>query len=192
MEAAVLTYERFADEVRRCGVDIEPRLLAAVSKGESAFRPFAIGVNRDAQVPQPRSREEAVRTASRLLAEGKNFDAGVLQINSANWEWLKLDPVSVFDICRNIRAAATVLTGLSKYNTGHERRGFANGYVQNVVTNYRTLPPIQPAAPTPAEPVREAIECPGAPPAWDAWSTSRHAFACARAAALTPKGTPTQ
>src|SRR5690606_957176 len=99
----------------------------------------------------PRSLEEATAAAQTLIDQGIDFDAGLGQINVRNWAWLKLDATTVFDPCRNLAAAQTVLAdcyaralpthkdpqqalraALSCYNTGNFRRGFTNGYVGKV------------------------------------------------------------
>lgn len=135
----------------RCAPAVSPHTLAAIAHAESRFEPLAIGVNRGAQIRQPRSAPEAVAVARRLIAEGANIDLGLAQINSANLSWLGLSVEDAFDPCRNLAAAATVLrTGfrpatdaasdrqaalrvaLSRYNTGDPARGFRNGYVARV------------------------------------------------------------
>ena len=135
----------------QCAPGVSPQTLAAVAHAESRFDPLAIGVNGGGAVRQPRSRDEAIRTARRLLASGANIDLGIAQINSANLAWLNLSIEDAFDPCRNLAAAATVLragfrpvsaqplerrralrVALSRYNTGHPDRGFRNGYVARV------------------------------------------------------------
>ncbi|MFC3338125.1 lytic transglycosylase domain-containing protein [Paracandidimonas soli] len=138
-----------------CAPDIHPVTLLAVVKHESRAQQYAIGVNRKGHQlkRQPRSLEEATAAAQRLIDQGIDFDAGLGQINVRNWAWLKLDATTVFDPCRNLTAAQTVLAdcyaralpahkdpqqalraALSCYNTGNFRRGFTNGYVGKVLT----------------------------------------------------------
>jgi len=137
-----------------CAPDIHPVTLHAVVKHESRAQQYAIGVNRKGHQlkGQPRSLEEATAVAQRLIDQGIDFDAGLGQINVRNWAWLKLDATTVFDPCRNLNAAQTVLAdcysralptqkdpqhalraALSCYNTGNFRRGFTNGYVGKVL-----------------------------------------------------------
>lgn len=149
IDAPPLSATQFERAVEACGVSVQPRLLAALGRVETDFRPYAIGVNRAAAVSQPRNAPEATATARRLRAEGKNFDAGLLQINSANWSWLGLNEVNVFDICTNIRASATVLTRVSQYNTGDAQRGFTNGYVGKAVAAFQALSQAPSAPPPP-------------------------------------------
>ncbi|MFA5521380.1 MAG: lytic transglycosylase domain-containing protein [Castellaniella sp.] len=138
-----------------CAPDIHPVTLQAVIKHESRAQQYAIGVNRKGHPlkRQPRSLEEATAAAQTLIDQGIDFDAGLGQINVRNWAWLKLDTTTVFDPCKNLAAAQTVLAdcyaralpshkdpqqalraALSCYNTGNFSRGFANGYVGKVLT----------------------------------------------------------
>lgn len=138
-----------------CAPDIHPVTLHAVVKHESRAQQYAIGVNRKGHQlkRQPRSLEEATAAAQTLIDQGIDFDAGLGQINVRNWTWLKLDAKTVFDPCRNLTAAQTVLAecytralpthkdpqqalraALSCYNTGNFSRGFTNGYVGKVLT----------------------------------------------------------
>lgn len=135
----------------QCAPGVSPGTMAAIAHAESRFEPLAIGVNRGTPVRPPRTREEAVRLARRLIARGESVDLGLAQINSSNLTWLGLSLEAVFDPCRNLAAAATVLRGgfqpasssprdrqqalrvaLSRYNTGDPERGFRNGYVGRV------------------------------------------------------------
>lgn len=136
----------------QCAPQVAPQTMAAIAHVESRFNPYAIGVNRGDRLPrQPRTREEAIRTARGLLAQGKNIDLGLAQINSANMTWLNLSVEDAFDPCKNLAAGARVLTAnyrsvvaraptqqhalrvaLSMYNTGSQSRGFGNGYVRKI------------------------------------------------------------
>ncbi|WP_312573103.1 lytic transglycosylase domain-containing protein, partial [Brevundimonas sp.] len=135
----------------QCAPDVSPRTLAAIAHTESRFDPLAIGVNNGPAVSRQGSITQATATARRLIAEGRNIDLGLAQINSANLGWLNLSVEAAFNPCRNLEAAATVLLGgyaprstepaarqqalrvaLSRYNTGHPQRGFLNGYVGRV------------------------------------------------------------
>jgi len=166
-----------------CAPDIHPVTLHAVVKHESRAQQYAIGVNRKGHslTRQPRNQEEATAAAQTLIDQGIDFDAGLGQINVRNWAWLKLDATTVFDPCKNLTAAQTVLAecyaralpthedpqqalraALSCYNTGNFNRGFTNGYVGKVLTQagikVPALVPLadatapQAAADTPAQP----------------------------------------
>lgn len=121
-------------------------LVAVESRGD----PYKIGVNSGAAlIRQPRAPAEAIAAARALIAKGANFDAGLAQVNSANFARLGLTPETVFDPCTNLTAAASVLkdnytraqssgaanplhAALSEYNTGSRERGLRNGYVGRI------------------------------------------------------------
>lgn len=171
----------------QCAPAVAPETLMAIVQVESRFNPLAIGVNGQPRVTvTARTPREAAARASALIAAGRSVDLGLAQINSGNLAWLGLSVEAAFDPCLNLAAAQRVLqdgyarsapasvgeqpallTALSYYNTGHPRRGFANGYVARVTTaTARFTPAILdavrsvPATSTPAIAVL-------APPAWD-------------------------
>jgi type IV secretion system protein VirB1 len=160
-----------------CAPLVAPVTMVAVVRAESQGDPYRIGVNRGPPpVRQPDSHDEAVRTAGALVSGGWDIDLGLAQINSANLGWLGLSLDRVFDPCENLRAAAVVLTlcyeravsdhpagqpalqaALSCYNTNSLTHGFANGYVQRVVSGSATyVPAIDPNYPVPAPPPHAA------------------------------------
>lgn len=141
-----------------CSPNVHPMIVNAIVKTESSFNPFAIGVNRGAGrlARQPKNYAEAVAVAKRLLANGANFDMGLGQINSANMRWLGLSVEEAFHPCTNLKALQTVYLSCYKqagdsgngtrmqrafscYNTGNTRKGFSNGYVRKVTTNFNNL-----------------------------------------------------
>ena len=166
----------------QCAPEVAPSTLAAIVSVESGGNPLAIGVNRGSQVRQPRTVAEAVATAKSLLARGANIDLGLGQINSNNLRWLGLSVEAAFDPCRNIAAAARVLTGnyrravslgvssplgaaLSAYNTGSMHRGYGNGYVAKVYrasgTRLLSSPaPVIVTLPPPVQPIAVLEEAP--------------------------------
>jgi len=156
----------------RCAPAAAPETLLAVAEVESGRNPLAIGVNRGAVAPPPAAtRDAAIATARRLLARGANLDLGIAQINSANLAPLALTVEDAFDPCRNLAAAARLLSAdyqvahqvladeqaalrraLSRYNTGDDARGFRNGYVARVeaAAAARPAPAARDTAPAPA------------------------------------------
>lgn len=140
------------DLISNCAENVHPITISAIIEAESAFNPYAIGINSGKRLKkQPKSFDEAYAIASSLLKEGHNIDLGLGQINSNNLDWLNLDLNSVFDPCKNIKAIDYVLSynfdlvydesldyqynlkkALSMYNTGNTSKGFNNGYVAKV------------------------------------------------------------
>lgn len=154
MEVSVLTahIDEFAPA-------IHPRTVLRIVQHESKRKPLAIGVNGAMLEHQPRSLAQAINTARALRRQGYDFDAGLCQINVRNWQWLRLDEVSVFSPAENLRACQTVLLdcyqrapstdpqaalrqALSCFNSGNHRSGFASGYVSRVVNVPAALPAV--------------------------------------------------
>ena len=130
--------------IATCAPMVAPTTMKAIVLEESRGHPYAIHDGGTHRAIFPKTRAEAVATARRLIAGGSRIDAGLAQINSANWDWLGLDAESVFDPCTNLRSGERVLLGaytkapftldaaISRYNTGHASRGVGNGYVGRV------------------------------------------------------------
>ena len=139
--------------IAACGLTGQPAaLLERIVAVESGGLPNAIHVNGGfALVRQPEDRGEAIATARWLQERGHSFDAGLVQLNSANLARLGLTVEKLFDPCTNLRAGARVLeecrtraearfgpggraeaASLSCFNTGDLERGVRNGYVTAV------------------------------------------------------------
>ena len=136
-----------------CGLS-GPRasLLERIVAAESQGRVLAINVNGAYElVRQPSGAAEAQEMARWLLEHGHSFDAGLAQVNSANFARLGLSVETVFDPCTNLKAGLRVLeecraraeqkyaagdravaAAVSCYNTGDLERGIRNGYVASV------------------------------------------------------------
>lgn len=133
---------------------VHPMTTSAIIKNESGYREAALNINSRAVsfaslgLEAPRTTEQAIRLAERLQQMKVNFDAGLMQINSANFRAMGLTAADAFDPCKNIRAGTGILkrfydraerdlgpgqialkAALSAYNTGNHRDGFENGYV---------------------------------------------------------------
>lgn len=187
----------------QCAPSVAAETLVSVVHTESHFNPYAIGINaKGVAAPDPASRASAAAAARRLIARGYNIDLGLGQINSANLKWLGLSVEDAFDPCRNLAAAARVLSGnylsvvrssptteaaiataVSMYNTGSRSRGFGNGYVGRVYASSTVVVPairhgLAPATPTtPAPPPALCTQAPAAsaPTIKVDWDTSADA-----------------
>lgn len=187
----------------QCAPSVAAETLVSVVHTESHFNPYAIGINaKGVAAPDPASRASAAAAARTLIARGYKIDLGLGQINSANLKWLGLSVEDAFDPCRNLAAAARVLSGnylsvvrsspsteaaiataVSMYNTGSRSRGFGNGYVGRVYASSTVVVPairhgLAPAMPTtPAPPPALGTHAPAAsaPTITDDWDTSADA-----------------
>ncbi len=154
--------------VAKCAPQVAPATMLALIAHESGGDPYAIGINsQNASAVYPPNASEATAAAKRLLKADRSADFGLGQINSANLKRLGLTAETVFDPCKNVAAAAELLTeayvkwrpqvqsdqaalnrALSTYNTGSPVDGQVNGYVAAVRHQY-TVPTIEPAASRP-------------------------------------------
>lgn len=155
---------QFIEHAALCGPQVEAVTLAKIAKQESALKPWALSVNyplgtarklgepggyaRLAQ--QPKTKDQAVRWAARLVEQGHTVSFGVMQISSQNLARLGYTLEQAYEPCINIKIAAALLSeklgrarqlaphdplpiALSLYNSGDPSLGFGNGYVSGVL-----------------------------------------------------------
>ena len=97
---------------QNCAPQVASETIAAVVSVESGFQPFAIRINTDHPLAeQPKTRAEAIETATILIAEGHDIDLGLGGINSGNLGRLGLSVGDTFDFCLNIKASGALLEG---------------------------------------------------------------------------------
>jgi len=102
----------FLDLAQNCAPQVAMETIAAVVSVESGFQPFAIRINTDHPLAeQPKTRAEAIETATILISEGHDIDLGLGGINSGNLGRLGLSVSDTFDFCLNIKASAALLEG---------------------------------------------------------------------------------
>jgi type IV secretion system protein VirB1 len=187
---------------------VAPETVAAFAQAGSRLNPFAIFDNTERWGYVPGSAKEAAVLARTLLDIGHSIDAGLMQINTANFERTGLDAETAFDPARSVRAGAQILVDAyrwcrdrqptaeplrcmaSVYNTGRPTAGERNGYVGKVFAVADHLVPAirqaLPEKPTAAEPAAAIVPhaCGPPPPAWDGWAVSSYRM-CVRRASIT-------
>lgn len=93
----------YAALVEQCAPRLDQSLALRLIRRESAFNPYAIGMDgKDVLNPQPKNFEEAVKTAEELIAAGKKFSAGLFQIHISNIRAYRLTWKQVFHACTNV------------------------------------------------------------------------------------------
>lgn len=138
------------DIILMCAPDVAPQTIEKIIQVESAGDPLALNVNKlKGKQPKANTVAEAVQIAQSYIAKGHTVDMGLMQINSANLNYLGIDNLEeLFNPCVNIAAGADILTqnyiraakkhgdgqvalqaALSAYNTGNFESGHKNGYV---------------------------------------------------------------
>ncbi|MEO4002101.1 lytic transglycosylase domain-containing protein [Mesorhizobium sp. CAU 1732] len=109
----------FVDLAQQCAPQITVETLAAIVSVESAFRPFAIRINSDHPLADPpRTRAEAIETATILIAEGVDIDLGLTGLPARDLPRLGLSVGDSFDFCMNLKASATLLDGYYRVAVG--------------------------------------------------------------------------
>ena len=195
----ILPLAVFTQLAASCGPSVHVDTLAAIARTESGFHTGAINDNTGRRRYLPRSREEAIALATDLIvAKHQSVDLGLMQVNSANLSGLGMTVADAFDPCKNVAGAARVLTAayrvpaagqdtqpallqaLSRYNTGHPARGFANGYVAKVQASAeQVVPAIRLSGEAPGgqegEQGTAAPQLPPPPPNWDVFGQARYA-----------------
>ncbi len=144
--------------IMACAPNVHPSTIQAIIRVESKGKPLALNINTKNGVKlKPTividNVPKAVAVARAALHWGHSVDLGYMQINTANLPWLGYTIEDMFDPCKNIEAGARIFTkdylaalakygneqvalqvALSRYNTGNDRNGFSNGYVQRYFT----------------------------------------------------------
>lgn len=139
--------------IEQCAVGVDSRLFTSLVRQESNFNPYAIGLDGKAVLKaQPRSYEEAAKTADNLVREGKGFSVGLGQIHVSNVARYGLTWQQAFDPCTNLRVASAILrdfhtqavkagytpdnavfAALRGYNSGSVHNPVSNGYARDIL-----------------------------------------------------------
>jgi type IV secretion system protein VirB1 len=191
--ARTLSLPELVAASERCAPDVAPITLASVAMTESRLDTLAVHDNTTGESFAPRDDAEAGVIVDKLLAGGHSVDAGLMQINSANFRRLGLTSRSVFDACASLAAGARVLAenygggdghgaqqqalraSLSAYNTGSTSAGLRNGYVRKVELAASHLVPALDVGQGAAEPRPQAAPAAQATadaqpaPSWNVW-----------------------
>jgi type IV secretion system protein VirB1 len=196
MSGAVLSLAAFVGHLAACAqqypvIREAGQRVMAHAVAESALRPFAIHDNTTRQSFAPETAAEAIAVADRLVRAGHSIDAGLMQVNSANWPAYGLTVESAFDPQANICAGARILgeafaierRAACRYNTG--RPDCSNGYPEMVQRAAAILRiPADAVSQAPALPPEAKESAPAlCAPAWDAWALA----SCTAAASASSK-----
>lgn len=95
----------------QCAPDVHARTMATLVQTESSNNPLAIGVVGMTLAEQPKTKAEAITTATALLKGGATIAVGLSQINTRNLESLGLTLDAAFDSCPNLKGGAQILQG---------------------------------------------------------------------------------
>ncbi|MCY0853058.1 lytic transglycosylase domain-containing protein [Cupriavidus sp. D39] len=171
----------------RCVPEVHPTTMAAIVRVETGGNMFAISDDGPAGLPwserkklirsfRPSTLEEAVQISRDLAEKGHWFGIGLTQLSNRHLSKLGLSVEQALDLCTNLKSGGKVLleffaaakkkyanendalqAAISAYNTGNFESGFANGYVQKVVSAARlTVPALRTGGTVSAVRVRAA------------------------------------
>ncbi|MGE0315899.1 MAG: lytic transglycosylase domain-containing protein [Lautropia sp.] len=150
----------FVDLASMCAPEVHSDTMRRIVQVESSFNPYAIGIVGARLERQPRSLDEAVRTAATLEAGGYNYSIGLAQINRQHFGRFGLTPETGFDVCANLRTSSQILrecferagqtrdeqgalqAAFSCYYSGNFSTGFAEGYVGRILAVTDAAAPI--------------------------------------------------
>lgn len=156
--------------------------LAGIIEQESKWNVYAIRDETTKESIFPSTRVEAVREVNRRIALGRNLGLGWTQITGkVNREFHGVTPIDLLNPCKALKAGARHFSenirgaAYQRYNSG--RSNGAPAYAASVMARVERLRPALSILSVPTRVVPTA--CPGAPPRWDAWGSSRHAARCA-------------
>jgi type IV secretion system protein VirB1 len=144
----------------QCAPQVSPVLMQALVRSESAWQPFAIGMDKaQGTVKQPASLPEAIATAKELAAAGRKFSVGLAQIHVSNVALYGMTWEQAFDACQNLavgqkilwnfyyRAAASGYSGVAAiwaalrgYNSGGVDRAISDDYANRIFAYMSSAP----------------------------------------------------
>lgn len=148
----------------QCAPQISPVLMQALVRTESAWQPFAIGMDKaqgaQGTVKQPATLAEAIATAKGLAAARRKFSVGLAQIHVSNVALYGMTWEQAFDACQNLavgqkilwsfyhRASASGYSGVAAiwaalrgYNSGGVDRAVSDDYANRIFAYMSSAPP---------------------------------------------------
>lgn len=181
--AAALSPSDFIAIAARCAPTVPAVLLEAVARTESGLNSLALHDNTTGRQEENASPDAAVSEVGERIGHGDSVDIGLMQINSANLPALGMTVAAALDPCASLAGGAAVLqagygggnttaeqqasllTALSRYNTGTPFQGIMSGYARTVLENAGKGAE---ALPIPLSPAQTPIFVdPNAPPSWN-------------------------
>lgn len=170
MGVAVLSVGVFLGHLAACSQqfaiirEVPEQRVIAHALTESGLRPYLIHDNTTRQSFSSDTAARAAALADRLVKAGHSVDAGLMQVNSANWPAYGLTTETAFDPQANICAGARILgeafaierRAACRYNTG--RPNCSNGYpemVERAAATLRFAASAETNPPTPPNPPEE-------------------------------------
>lgn len=145
-----LTALEFASLSYACAPTVPNDTLAAISRTESAFHPFALSINYPQTsarragfangsmllARQPRTLTEAMSWASWFQRHGYTVSVGLMQINTQTATLYGVSLRQLFDPCLNVKAGAKIITDY--YHHTHRNGSSTSEALLNAISAYNS------------------------------------------------------
>ncbi|WP_233947969.1 lytic transglycosylase domain-containing protein [Pectobacterium versatile] len=116
----MLSPTAFLAAVMQCAATIHPATAFDVAKVESSFNPYAVAeiVPKEERAPdsvgvishQPTSKQTAINIIKQVVAKGRRYSVGLMQITSTNFRHYGVTAHDLLDPCTNLSVFERVLT----------------------------------------------------------------------------------
>ncbi|GKW40915.1 lytic transglycosylase domain-containing protein [Pectobacterium parvum] len=116
----MLSPTAFMAAVMQCAATIHPSTAFDVAKVESSFNPYAIAeiVPKEERAPdsvgvishQPTSKQTAINIIEQVVAKGRRYSVGLMQITSTNFRHYGVTAHDLLDPCTNLSVFERILT----------------------------------------------------------------------------------
>ncbi|UUE37824.1 lytic transglycosylase domain-containing protein [Pectobacterium aroidearum] len=116
----MLSPTAFMAAVMQCAATIHPSTAFDVAKVESSFNPYAVAeiVPKEERAPdsvgvishQPTSKQTAINIIKQVVARGRRYSVGLMQITSTNFRHYGVTANDLLDPCTNLSVFERILT----------------------------------------------------------------------------------
>ncbi|AOR66033.1 lytic transglycosylase domain-containing protein [Pectobacterium wasabiae] len=116
----MLSPTAFLAAAMQCAVTVHPSTAFDVAKVESSFNPYAVAeiVPKKERIPgsvgvishQPTSKQTAINIIKQVVAKGRRYSVGLMQITSTNFRHYGVTAHDLLDPCTNLSVFERILT----------------------------------------------------------------------------------
>ncbi len=145
-----LTSLQFAMLTRACAPTVPNDTLAAITRTESAFYPFALSINYPQTsarragfanssmllARQPKNLNEAVSWANWFELHGYTVSVGLMQVNTQTARLYRITLRQLFEPCQNVQAGAAIITDF--YHRTHSVTASTSEALLNAISAYNS------------------------------------------------------
>ncbi|AOR59372.1 lytic transglycosylase domain-containing protein [Pectobacterium parmentieri] len=116
----MLSSTAFLAAAMQCAATIHPSTASDVAKVESSFNPYAVAeiVPKEERTPgsvgvishQPTSKQTAINIIKQVVAKGRRYSVGLMQITNTNFRHYGVTAHDLLDPCTNLSVFERILT----------------------------------------------------------------------------------